>query len=306
MRRDGGPVVFPVPPSCRRVPPRVLGIPREGSGCTPAPPSPAPGVPRLPRGAGKVRLQTAPRPLRQLLQRPAPRGGHGPGTQRHPQGHLGPDHRHGEPRALLPAAAPARPLEPARVRPQSSPGGLESAQSPLQTAPSPPKPARPPRIQLSSAGHPERPPGWGPRGGGGPGVHPPRPPSPPGRTRGTRSSPATCGSARPGWTRTSPGTRTSTAASTASASPAATSGGRTSSSTTSALCPAPRPGPAGAGGLQGCGQPRAGSRRVLEGEMQGGEGRGCWQRPGVPGAGPSRRGQPGDVAPRAPLPAQRR
>lgn len=162
----------PVPPAAGGSRGRVWGsLGRSPAAAWPLQ-APALGLPRLPGGAGQVSLQTAPRPLRQLLQRPAPRGGHGPGAQRHPAGHLVPDHRHGEPglgtgTAPLPAASPAQPLKPARITPK--PAQLPSSQlRPLcRQRGSPPKAARPPRIQLSPAGHSERPPGWGPRGGRG-------------------------------------------------------------------------------------------------------------------------------------------
>lgn len=217
----------------------------RGPGCTPAPPAPAPVSPGCRGAQGRLAYKllhdlfanysSALRPvedtdralnvtlqvtLSQIIDMVSARARH---------------------RALLPAAGSARPRadaqppKPARLHSQSSPAALESAQTAFQTARFPPEPARPPRTPLSSAGHSERPLGRGPRAVGvAPGLeYSPMAPSPLGRTRGTRSSPPTCGSARPGWTLTSPGTRTATAASTASASPAATSGGPTSSSTTS-------------------------------------------------------------------------
>lgn len=57
---------------------------------------PPPWSRRLWGRTGPARPQAAPRPLRQLLQRPAARRGHGAGAQRHPAGHPVPDHRHGE------------------------------------------------------------------------------------------------------------------------------------------------------------------------------------------------------------------
>lgn len=94
-RRGGGPGMLlhlarlPVAPHSR-----VLGVPWEGFGCIRccSPSSPGLGPLRLPGGAGQVRLQAAPRPLRQLFQCPAPRGGHGPGAQRHPPDHPLPDY----------------------------------------------------------------------------------------------------------------------------------------------------------------------------------------------------------------------
>lgn len=113
----------------------------------------------------------------------------------------------------------------------------------------------------------------------------------PRRTRGTRSSPPTCGSARPGWTPTSPGTRTPTAASTASASPAATSGGRTSSSTTSGSR-SPRPGGAARGHHKfGAGErgPGGGEAVILAG-LGGTEGPSAGVGP-PQGTGPPREGR---------------
>lgn len=113
------------------------GVPAVGRGsvppCSPSHPPPRAGSHRLRGRAGQARPQAAPRPLRQLLQRPAPRGGHGPGAQRHPAGHPVPDHRHGEhqhPASIgTPLSPSLAPLCPQHVPWHRAPGLCSAAGS---------------------------------------------------------------------------------------------------------------------------------------------------------------------------------